>query len=176
MSTAIELPIVLDVEASGFGRGSYPIEVGIALPNGDLHAWLIKPLLEWVHWQEEAEQVHGISRERLQREGMGVRKVAMALNHMLAGKTVYTDGWGVDRPWLALLFEQAELVQKFRLESIFVLLNQAQLESWAATRAQVLAEGERQAHRAGTDAQIVQTIYRQLAYPSPTSDAAARRA
>ena len=27
-------PIMLDVEASGFGRGSYPIEIGLAFPDG----------------------------------------------------------------------------------------------------------------------------------------------
>ena len=30
-------PIVIDVEASGFGKGSYPIEVGVVLPDGSRH-------------------------------------------------------------------------------------------------------------------------------------------
>ena len=30
-----EAPAVLDIEASGFGRGSYPIEVGFVLANGE---------------------------------------------------------------------------------------------------------------------------------------------
>ena len=36
-------PIVLDLEASGFGRGSYPIEVGLAMTDGHLVDYLIKP-------------------------------------------------------------------------------------------------------------------------------------
>ncbi len=164
------LPIILDVEASGFGRGSYPIEVGIALPNGDLHAWLIKPLPEWTHWQENAEQIHGISRERLQRDGLAPRVVAKTLNNLLQGKTIYTDGWGVDRPWLALLFHEVGLHQLFKLESIYSLLDQDQMEKWTATRERVIASHQLVPHRAGSDALIVQTTYRYLAFPQ-ASDA-----
>lgn len=159
------LPIVLDVEASGFGRGSYPIEVGIALPNGDLHAWLIRPLPEWTHWNESAEKIHGISRAKLEREGLAPLVVAKTLNHLLQGKTVYTDGWGVDRPWLALLFNDVGLHQRFKLESIYALLNQQQMESWTHTRERVLAAKELVPHRAGSDALIVQTTYRDLVTP-----------
>ena len=63
------LPTVLDIEASGFGRGSYPIEVGIARADGSCCAFLIQPLDEWVHWDPKAELLHGISRERLMKEG-----------------------------------------------------------------------------------------------------------
>lgn len=159
------LPIVLDVEASGFGRGSYPIEVGIALPNGDLHAWLIKPMPEWTHWQESAEQIHGISRSKLERDGMAPKIVAKTLNNLLQGKTVYTDGWGVDRPWLALLFHEVGLHQLFKLESVYSLLTQEQMECWTPTRARVIARNNLVPHRAGSDALIVQTTYRTLAFP-----------
>ena len=36
-------PIIIDIEASGFGRGSYPIEVGLVLPDGTPHCFLIAP-------------------------------------------------------------------------------------------------------------------------------------
>jgi hypothetical protein len=29
---------------------------------------------------------------------------AETLNELLASRTVYTDGWGVDKPWLTTLF------------------------------------------------------------------------
>lgn len=164
------LPIVLDVEASGFGRGSYPIEVGIALPNGDLHAWLIKPMPEWTHWNDGAEKIHGISRAKLEREGLSPKIVAKTLNNLLQGKTVYTDGWGVDRPWLALLFNDVGLHQLFKLESVYALLNQQQMESWTATRERVLATKKLVPHRAGSDALIVQTTYRFLAFPDDPDD------
>lgn len=158
-SGRVETPIILDIEASGFGSGSYPIEVGVAMPDGSLHAWLIRPLKEWTHWQESAEQVHGISRERLQNEGQSLQEVANELNELLAGKTVYSDGWGVDRSWLAKLFYEAGVLQGFRLDSIYSLLTEEQLEKWHHTREDVLQETGMVPHRAGTDALIIQKTY-----------------
>ncbi|MDB5851379.1 MAG: hypothetical protein JWP29_5131, partial [Rhodoferax sp.] len=56
-------PTVLDVEASGFGRHSYPIEVGYVLPDGKTYCTLIRPEPTWTHWDPEAEHLHHISRE-----------------------------------------------------------------------------------------------------------------
>ncbi len=55
------LPIILDIEASGFGSGSYPIEVGLALADGSCESVLIHPEPEWIHWSEEAASIHKIS-------------------------------------------------------------------------------------------------------------------
>ncbi len=164
----IDLPIVIDLEASGFGRGSYPIEIGVALPNGDLHAWLLKPLADWTHWNDSAEGVHGISRLRLDREGIAPRTVARTLNRLLEGKTVYTDGWGVDSTWMSLLFHDTDVFQRFRLESIFTLLDQAGMDRWASAREEVLRRTSLVPHRAGSDALIVQTTYRFLTTPPDT--------
>lgn len=155
----VEAPIILDIEASGFGTGSYPIEVGVAMPDGSLHAWLIRPLDEWTHWQDSAEDVHGISRERLLQEGLSLRQVADELNQLLAGTTVFSDGWGVDRSWLAKLFYEAGVIQAFRLDSIYALLTEEQLERWHQTRENVMRETGMVAHRAGTDALIIQKTY-----------------
>lgn len=155
----VQAPIILDIEASGFGAGSYPIEIGVAMPDSALHAWLIRPPQEWNHWQDSAEEVHGISRERLQHEGLSPRDVANELNELLAGKTVYSDGWGVDRSWLAKLFHEAGVLQGFRLDSIYSLLSEEQLENWQHTREQVLVQTRMVPHRAGTDALIIQKTY-----------------
>ena len=56
--TAAPPPAVLDVEASGFGRESYPIEVGYVLSGGQTYCSLIRPLPEWTHWDPQAERVH----------------------------------------------------------------------------------------------------------------------
>ncbi|MCG8668224.1 MAG: hypothetical protein MI867_02335, partial [Pseudomonadales bacterium] len=146
-----EYPIILDIEASGFGSGSYPIEIGVALGDGRLLARLIKPMDHWTHWQESAEQVHGISRQRLVNEGCDPREVAMELNSLLENKTVYTDGWGVDRSWLALLFYEAHVIQRFKLESIYTLLSEEQLDSWSEHRDRVLSLTGMVPHRAGAD-------------------------
>lgn len=155
----VEAPIILDIEASGFGKGSYPIEVGVAMEDGSLHAWLIRPQQDWTHWQDSAEAVHGISRERLQNEGLSLRQVADELNELLAGKTVYSDGWGVDRTWLARLFYEAGVIQAFKLESIYSKLTEEQLERWHHTREEVLKQTGMVPHRAGTDALIIQKTF-----------------
>ncbi len=156
---SVETPIILDVEASGFGSGSYPIEIGVAMPDGSLHSWLIRPLKEWTHWQDSAENIHGISRERLLNEGQNLRHVADELNMLLQGKIAYSDGWGVDRTWLAKLFHEADVIQRFKLETIYALLSEAQLERWHQTRQEVLAETGMVPHRAGTDALIIQRTF-----------------
>ena len=64
-NTKLNTPIFVDVEASGFGSLSYPIEIGIALPDGNRYCTLIAPAPSWVHWDPKAEALHGLSRERL---------------------------------------------------------------------------------------------------------------
>lgn len=155
----VDTPIILDIEASGFGSGSYPIEIGVAMPDGSLHAWLIRPLKDWTHWQASAEEIHGISRARLQAEGMSPRAVCDELNALLAGRTVFSDGWGVDRSWLAKLFYEAGVIQGFKLDSIYSLLDEAQMEHWHQTREAVLKQTGMVPHRAGTDALIIQKTY-----------------
>lgn len=161
----MEAPIILDIEASGFGSGSYPIEVGVAMPNGYFYVWLIKPVEEWTHWQDSAQQIHGISREQLDAEGQSPRAIANELNELLAGQTVYSDGWGVDRTWLALLFHEAGVLQGFKLDSIYGLLNENEMERWGQQREEVLQITGMIPHRAGTDALVIQKTFIHLKYP-----------
>ncbi|MFO1249856.1 MAG: hypothetical protein U1E77_01625 [Inhella sp.] len=39
----MQLPAFIDIEASGFGRGSYPIEVGFVDRDGQLFCTLVQP-------------------------------------------------------------------------------------------------------------------------------------
>ena len=102
-------PTVLDVEASGFGRHSYPIEVGYVLPDGKTYCTLIRPEPNWTHWDPQAEHLHHIARETAVARGRPASEVAQMLNTHLRGQTVYTDGWANDYSWLAALFEVADL-------------------------------------------------------------------
>ncbi|MBA54088.1 MAG: hypothetical protein CMK89_06485 [Pseudomonadales bacterium] len=162
----MDTPIILDIEASGFGSGSYPIEIGVAMPDGALHVWLIKPLEDWTHWQESAEKVHGIARQQLLDEGQPPRQVADELNELLAGKTVFSDGWGVDRTWLALLFYEANVLQGFKLDSVYSLLGESELEHWNEQRDEVLQLTGMVPHRAGTDALVIQKTLIHLKEPA----------
>ena len=152
-------PPIIDLEASGFGRGSYPIEVGFALENRDIHSFLIRPEEEWTHWSEEAEQIHGITREQLLKDGMSIEDIALKLNEMLRGKTLYSDAWSFDSSWIGRLFDSAEIVQRFRIDTINKLLKPEQVEFWHPTKEKVLEELGLKAHRAGIDVQVLQETY-----------------
>lgn len=153
------IPAILDFEASGLGRGSYPIEVGYVLSDGHSNCMLIRPEPDWLDWDPEAESLHGISREQLLRHGRSVTEVARCLNHSLAGKTLYSDAWGNDQSWLALLFECAGMAAHFRLEALRSLLSETQAQLWHGTRQAVICDSRLERHRASSDARILQQTF-----------------
>lgn len=156
----IELyPIMLDIEASGFGRGSYPIEIGVALEDGSEQSWLVRPLPEWQHWSDEAESMHGLERQLLIAQGAPLREVAESLNRLLEGRVVYTDGWGFDSSWLALLFYHAKRRQAFRLESLAAIITDGQMAIWHQTKQELRQAQTLAYHRAGPDAQVLQQTW-----------------
>jgi len=152
-------PIILDIEASGFGNGSYPIEVGFALPDKSTHCYLVKPEPDWNHWNIGAEEVHGIKREILLEKGLPVKEVAEQLNQYLANQTVYSDGWGYDLSWTSLLFAAADINMQFRIETLYTLLEEDQLVLWEKSRKAVIKKLGIQRHRASSDARIIQETY-----------------
>lgn len=149
-------PVIIDVEASGFGRGSYPIEVGVALEDGRTGCFLIRPVPGWTHWDAEAEAMHGITRELLMSHGNPVELVAEQLNGLLMYKTAYSDAWGHDQTWLSLLFEVAGLPRRFRVESLRCLLEESHLHRWQAVKETALGELRNARHRASNDALVLQ--------------------
>ena len=149
-------PCVIDIEASGFGVGSYPIEIGYVTADGRTSCTLVLPADGWQHWDAGAERVHGISRANLLAYGRPVSEVAGLLNRDLAGQTVYCDGWAHDYSWLARLFDQAECSPAFKLESIHALLNDSALARLDAARRAALAEMGLTRHRASNDARALQ--------------------
>lgn len=154
------LPAIIDIEASGFGRDSYPIEVGVILPDRQCFCHIIRPADHWTFWDKSAEAVHGIPRQLLLDKGRPPREVADKLNRLLQGKTVYTDAWSHDVSWIGKLYELTGLPQLFRLESLRSLISEQQVRFWHPTKEQVIAELHLARHRASTDAMILQETYR----------------
>lgn len=153
-------PFIIDVEASGFGSLSYPIEIGVVLDEGWRYCALVLPVSEWTHWDDEAEKVHGISRTMLEEHGKPVHQVADELNEVLSGKTLYSDAWVVDKPWLTTLFHAARRTMEFSVSPLEFILSEAQMAIWHETRNALLGETELQRHRASNDAWIIQETYR----------------
>lgn len=154
--TASALPVVMDLEASGFGRNGYPIEVGYAMGDGRLFCSLIRPEPDWTHWDPMAERLHRIPRRLLTQHGRSPLEVSQLLNNTLQGRTVYSDGWAHDYPWLALLFDAAGLRPHFKLENLRALLREDEADRWHEVKQQVARERGGQRHRASADARLLQ--------------------
>tara|TARA_Y100000588_G_scaffold306474_1_gene330186 strand:- start:496 stop:996 length:501 start_codon:yes stop_codon:yes gene_type:complete len=162
------VPPIIDLEASGFGRGSYPIEVGYALEDRQTVSYLVKPASDWQHWSEEAEQIHGISRDLLQEEGLTPREIALKMNENLRGKTLYSDAWSYDTSWMGRLFDEAGLIQRFRIETINRILTPEQMEAWYDTKKDLWDEFGVQRHRAANDVRVLQETFQRVVTAYPT--------
>lgn len=161
-SSRLRTPVFIDVEASGFGGGSYPIEVGVTLEDGLSWEALICPAPEWNHWDSKAAALHRLERSSLEMRGMPIKEVAHHLNRLLAGKTVYSDAWGNDMAWIALLYDQADLHQAFRIESLAGLLTEKLQRDWHPAKQEVINALGSTPHRAGVDARILRETYIKL--------------
>ena len=153
------VPIVMDIEASGIGQHSYPIEIGFSQRHGEGWCSLIRPEQGWQYWDQHAEQRHRIPRELLIERGRSSRQVAEAMNNLLSGYTVYTDNWNQDYAWLTRLFDAASMVPEFRLADFREIIFPAQEHVWNATRVQVEDDLNISRRRASNDARILQLTW-----------------
>ncbi|WP_431259205.1 3'-5' exonuclease [Roseateles chitinivorans] len=162
VASPVLAPTILDLEASGFGRGSYPIEIGFVEAGGLPFCSLIQPAPEWEHWDEQAEALHGITRELLLRHGRPREWVVDELNRRLAGQTVYSDSWGHDYPWMSKLFDSVGRLPRFRIEDLRRLLSEEEAGRWNAVQQEVRAEAKLRRHRASADAKVLQMTLMRL--------------
>lgn len=153
-------PSIIDIEASGFGSESYPIEVGVALNNGKRFCTLIVPAPDWTHWDENAEKLHKISRRLLETSGKPITEVADQLNEILAGTTLFSDGWVVDLPWLTTLFDAAGRPMKFSVSPLEMILTEKQMMVWHKTKEKIVQQFNLTRHRASNDAWIIQETFK----------------
>jgi len=152
----------LDIEASGIHAESYPIEIGISLPDGKTWCSLIKPAESWTFWSKEAEDIHGISYDELMTNGKSPTEVAGKLNGLLKSSTAYSDCWVLDQPWLTTLFQQAGIVQSFTLLDMMHLMEEAPYTKLVETKHHIALSLDLARHRASNDARILQLAYEEL--------------
>jgi hypothetical protein len=153
---AVFPPPILDIEASGFGLGSYPIEIGVVMP--DARAWcsLVRPEPAWQHWDPNAAAVHNISREQLEQHGRTPQEIVQTLNEWLRGLVVYSDAWAHDYTWLNKLYDAANRSPSFRLENLRALLSDAEANRWHELKQSVAKQANLPRHRASGDAKLLQ--------------------
>ncbi|TYC89921.1 hypothetical protein [Novosphingobium sp. BW1] len=99
-------PALIDFEASclpEYGQ-SFPIEVAIARVDGRSRAWLIKPSPLWTYWDwsDEAESLHGISRELLETQGLPPEQVYAEMVAFTEDCDLYADA-DLDEYWFEVL-------------------------------------------------------------------------
>jgi hypothetical protein len=160
--------IVIDYEASslkgtsngvvGGDADSFPIEVGLAYPDGRVESYYISPVRIWTDWDTHVEEnIHKISRDMLIEQGRDVNEIANILNNKLSGKTVVCDGKFSDPFWTNRLFSAANVECQFSLFYLYDLIDQNDpLFDIAYEQVEVSDETP---HRAGEDAVIIKRFY-----------------
>lgn len=136
---------------------SYPIEVAWVDSLGNSDSALIRPDLEWLFWDPEAEAVHGISRDTLFRQGQPLGQVAERLSEALGMDKVYSDAPDFDGQWIDVLFQAAELERDFNIVDLRVLYSE--IGALAATRFQEEISRSVPTHRAEDDARRYALAY-----------------
>lgn len=101
--------VFLDFEASGLGKRGFPIEVGWVAEEGMEEGHLIRPAPGWDEWDAQAEQIHGITRDRLLREGTPHDVVARRMIDVLSGHHLFASAPSWDGQWLSKLLRAAKL-------------------------------------------------------------------
>ncbi len=149
---------VVDIEASGMGRFSYPIEIAMVAYNGVSYESLILPEVSWDSWSDSAEKIHGISRDTLLIKGRSAKQVCEELNTLFAGETFYSDCWPLDSKWLSTLYEAARMTPSFNLCSTDYILNEHDIQCWAQSKIDCAEAQNITPHRALADARIIKHL------------------
>lgn len=149
-------PPVIDVEASGIGRHGYPIEVGYVLSDGRCASLMIRPPAHWTFWSAEAECLHGVSRDRLCRDGLDIPDVCQALDAALGARALLSDAWSYDWGWISLLYAEIGRSPPFVLESVRRMLSEDDIAAWHPELAVARARFQSGRHQAVHDAIAIQ--------------------
>ncbi|MDI3325497.1 hypothetical protein QKW35_14030 [Pontibacterium granulatum] len=141
--------IFMDLEASGLSAESYPIEVAWRCPaTGRSDNFFINPdsVSHWRYWDEFAEELHGLDRERLVAEGISAEEACDRLNDTLDGETLISDALEFDSFWIQRLFKAIGKQPSFRIAGLDELLTAEQLIQY-----RFIARGQFRRHRAMQD-------------------------
>ena len=123
------MKVFLDFEASSLADHSYPIEVAWVFQDGRSVNHLVRPAPAWTDWDEKAEAIHGISRERLVAEGEPHEMVAARMVEALSGHDLFASAPSWDGKWLSVLLRGAGLPRHaLRLRDTDVALRSTAVE------------------------------------------------
>jgi DNA polymerase III epsilon subunit-like protein len=159
--------ICIDLEASGLGRESYPIEVAWKNDEtGEQDSFLINPdsAEDWHYWDDHAEEIHGIERKELKKKGLDIISACKRLNEKLKGKTLISDAVEFDFFWLSRLFQATGMNPSFQMAGLDRVLSKEQRIQFG-----FLAKAQRRRHRALDDVEDIISCIKAAAYEAPGS-------
>lgn len=160
--------VFLDFEASSLSDQSYPVEVAWVFQDGRSESHLIKPAPDWTDWDEVAQAIHGLSREKLVNEGEAHDLVAARMIEALSDHDLFASAPSWDGKWLSVLLRRAglprhalrlrntdEALRATAMEILGAVLPGARLDVEVHALVSVANAGkeEHPAHRALADAQ-----------------------
>ncbi len=117
---------IIDFEASGLSKSSYPIEVAWGDSMKTVTSYLLNPekMDDWTDWNLKSFEFHGIPRDDLVKKGKDPRRVASHMIDELAGKTVYSDEPKFDNMWKdRLLIDSGYDPALIRIKNLKYFLN-----------------------------------------------------
>lgn len=155
----MSVPNIIDIEASGFGPHSFPIEIGVVKSNKTRYCSLVIPIPSWTHWSQSAQKVHGITLSMLAEYGNPIGTVCDELNGFLQGESVFSDAWSHDSRWLNTLFSAAKRQPSFKMRALEHIMQEDQFAHWDANKAHIVQQSKLTRHRASSDALIIQQTY-----------------
>lgn len=144
----------IDLESSGLGNESYPIEIGFTFKEHTF-SFLIKPDSSWTYWDSLAEELyHGISREDLNKNGLDIKEICLLVNSYLSGLVLYSDGFNFDRFWVEKLFSTAKVEMMFKIRDIRELTAKYGVSDYKFFEYKEIISDNTKLHRAGYDANL----------------------
>ncbi len=151
---------IIDIEASGLHFASYPIELAVLI-NGRTNSWLIKPEANWSYWCSTAESMHGISRERLEKEGLTAAQVVDEFMKCveISNRAFYSDAVHWDADWMSTLFSVVNTAPLFQVKSIYDLLEKKQILKFDQAKVRLAESGKYKRHRAEEDVRMIHQAY-----------------
>lgn len=162
--------LTIDFEASCLPRHgrSFPIEVGIS-GEGRTQSWLIRPHESWAGWDwtPEAQALHGLSLERVHREGLPVEAVLDRLVAAMDGCRAVADSL-IDQYWLETLAQAAGEPAPFLIDHVSLLLDEYGANEQRICAAVAFADALYPVrHRAGADASWLSALLDHVAGKVP---------
>jgi hypothetical protein len=124
---------------------------------------LIRPATGWTHWSVVAEEVfHGITRDRLMREGIRVDHAVRQLEAALVGQEVYSEDPEQDGRWLERLYRAAHEPCRIVVRDVHALFDALRGRRDLSAIRQTVAARFPHVHRAVPDARQLAEIWKLL--------------